>query len=378
MKVSETILSSYVIILLGTMYFELASALGRYVIEQKNKQNNHTKTVESAPNKKRAMQQSLNSPSDDSGSGYDGFTSVSGHRVPVSGPRQMQKQQFDSTNVRIETVLVMSILGGALVCLIFMQIWRQISAYKKRRLRNNNTQIIESIKQQTGNQSWNRDQIQIVSAELVDASGASCSSDLQDCDCEMKTGHRHQRGYEKVACVTTSITEDSPTDDALIDSLMMQQNFSSHHRPEIVHVNMNIVQVVHHCGEPDPSRCKQDGCGAKTQNNSSKKSERNPKKSCNKHFSPSIKPVQYQDGYQNTIIDMEENKKVDNIWDDDVSTKKLDSTRLSPSNISRKSGKSLISNVESSDSDRYDTVVNLQDMKHSDTAALLVKDGKRK
>ena len=75
---------------------------------------------------------------------------------------------------------------------------------------------------------------------------------------------------------------------------------------------------------------------------------------------------------------MEENKKVDNIWDDDVSTKKLDSTRLSPSNISRKSGKSLISNVESSDSDRYDTVVNLQDMKHSDTAALLVKDGKRK
>ena len=39
---------------------------------------------------------------------------------------------------------------------------------------------------------------------------------------------------------------------------------------------------------------------------------------------------------------------------------------------------SLISNVESSDSERYDTVVNLQDMKHSDTAALLVKDGKRK
>ena len=48
--------------------------------------------------------------------------------------------------------------------------------------------------------------------------------------------------------------------DTVIESLMMQQNFSSHHRPEVVHVNMNIVQVVHHCGEPDPSRCKQDGC----------------------------------------------------------------------------------------------------------------------
>ena len=378
MKVCEHILSTSVIILFETMYFELADALGRYVIEQKNKQSNHTKTVNSERSKNQKMQQNLNSRSSDSVTGYDGFTSVSGHRVPVSGPRQLQKQQFDSTSVRIETILVMSILGGALVCLIVIQVWRQISAYKKRRLRNNNTQIIESIKQQTGTQSWNRDQIQIVSAEFVDANGAPCSSDLQDCDCEMKPGHRHQRGYEKVACLTTSITEDSPTDDALIDSLMMQQNLSSHHRPEIVHVNMNIVQVVHHCGEPDPSRCKQDGCGVTTKNRNSKNFEQNQSNTCNKHLSPSVIPVQYQDGYQNTIIDMEESKKVDNVWDDNICSKKIDSSRLSPSNISRKSGKSLISNVESSDSERYDTVVNLQDMKHSDTAALLVKDGKRK
>ena len=378
MKVCEKILSSSVIILLGTMYFELAGALGRYVIEQKQKQNNHTKDVDNELRKKHTIQQSFSSDSLKPDTGYNGYTSVSGHRVPVSGPRQMQKQQFDSTNVRIETVLVMSILGGALVCLIVIQVWRQISAYKKRRLRNNNTQIIESIKQQTGTESWNRDQIQIVSAELVDANGASCGSDQQDCDCELKPGHHHQRGYEKVACVTTSITEDSPTDDALIDSLMMQQNYSSHHRPEIVHVNMNIVQVVHHCGEPDPSRCKQDGCAAKTKNKNSKNFQKNENNSCNKHLSPSILPVQYQDGYQNTIIDIDENKKIDNIWDDNVTNKKLDPTRLSPSNISRKSGQSLISNVDSSDSDRYDTVVNLQDMKHSDTAALLVKDGKRK
>ena len=378
MKVCEKILSSSVIILLGTMYFELAGALGRYVIEQKKKQNNHTKDVDNELRKKHTIQQSFSSDSLKPDTGYNGYTSVSGHRVPVSGPRQMQKQQFDSTNVRIETVLVMSILGSALVCLIVIQVWRQISAYKKRRLRNNNTQIIESIKQQTGTESWNRDQIQIVSAELVDANGASCGSDQQDCDCELKPGHHHQRGYEKVACVTTSITEDSPTDDALIDSLMMQQNYSSHHRPEIVHVNMNIVQVVHHCGEPDPSRCKQDGCAAKTKNKNSKKFLKNENNSYNEHLSPSILPVQYQDGYQNTIIDIDENKKVDNIWDDDVTNKKLDPTRLSPSNISRKSGQSLISNVDSSDSDRYDTVVNLQDMKHSDTAALLVKDGKRK
>ena len=378
MKVCEKILSSSVIILLGTMYFELAGALGRYVIEQKQKQNNHTKDVDNELRKEHTIQQSFSSDPLKPDTGYNGYTSVSGHRVPVSGPRQMQKQQFDSTNVRIETVLVMSILGGALVCLIVIQVWRQISAYKKRRLRNNNTQIIESIKQQTGTESWNRDQIQIVSAELVDANGASCGSDQQDCDCELKPGHHHQRGYEKVACVTTSITEDSPTDDALIDSLMMQQNYSSHHRPEIVHVNMNIVQVVHHCGEPDPSRCKQDGCAAKTKNKKSKNFQKNENNSCNKHLSPSILPVQYQDGYQNTIIDIDENKKLDNIWEDNITNKKLDPTRLSPSNISRKSGQSLISNVDSSDSDRYDTVVNLQDMKHSDTAALLVKDGKRK
>ena len=375
MKVSEKILSSSVIILLGTLYIDIADALGRYVIEQKHKQNNHTKRVDVDPKQERTMQQNLESGSPDSVPGYNGFTSVSGHRVPVSGPRQMQKQQFDSTNVRIETVLVMSILGGALVLLILMQVWRQISAFKKRRLRNNNTQIIESIKQQTGTQSWNRDQIQIVSAELVDANGASCNSDLHDCDCEIKPGHHHGQGYEKVTCVTTSITEDSPTDDALIESLMMQQNFSSHHRPDVVHVNMNIVQVVHHCGEPDPSRCKQDGCGGKKVKNCSKPFEQDKNSSCNKHFDPPIVPVQYQEGYQNAIIDMEDMKKMDNIWDD---SKKLDPTRLSPSNISRKSGQSLISNAESSDSERYDTVVNLQDMKHSDTAALLVKDGKRK
>ena len=40
----------------------------------------------------------------------------------------------------------------------------------------------------------------------------------------------------------------------------------------------------------------------------------------------SIIPVQYQDGYQNTIIDIEESKKVDNVWDDNICSKKLDST----------------------------------------------------
>ena len=109
--------------------------------------------------------------------------------------------------------------------------------------------------------------------------------------------------------------------------------------------------------------------------NCSKPFEKDNNSSCIKHFDPPIVPVQYQEGYQNAIIDMEDLKKMDNIWDD---SKKLDPTRLSPSNISRKSGQSLISNAESSDSERYDTVVNLQDMKHSDTAALLVKDGKRK
>ena len=47
MKVCEHILSTSVIILFETMYFDLADALGRYVIEQKNKQNNHTKIVNS-------------------------------------------------------------------------------------------------------------------------------------------------------------------------------------------------------------------------------------------------------------------------------------------------------------------------------------------
>ena len=38
------------------MYFDLADALGRYVIEQKNKQNNHTKIVNSARSKNQKMQ----------------------------------------------------------------------------------------------------------------------------------------------------------------------------------------------------------------------------------------------------------------------------------------------------------------------------------
>ena len=92
-------------------------------------------------------------------------------------------------------------------------------------------------------------------------------------------------------------------------------------------------------------------------------------------------PVHCKEGYQNTTIDLDELNKMDSAWDDGNNTNtRVDTTRLSPSNISRKSGsgQSLISNCESTDSDRYDTVVNLQDIKHSDTAALLVKDGRRK
>ena len=368
MEVSEKILSYSVIIIIG-MYLDLAEALGRYVIEQKHKQHNQTQKFKDNEQTKGSKPIEINP------SNTNGFRSVSGHRVPVTGPRQMQKQQFDSTNVRIETVLVMSVLGGALVCLILMQVWRQISAFRKRRLRNNNTQIIESIKQQSGGTTpWNPEQIQIVSAELV----TNTCGDSHDCDCEIRAaGVHHQRGYEKVACVTTSISEDSPTDDALIDSLMMQQNFSHHHRPEVVHVNMNIVQVVHHCGEPDSSKCKQDGCG-KISNDKSSKSFEQHKSSSNKNYLSSILPVHYKEGYQNATIDMDEIKKGDDIWDANNKHSKVDKTRLSPSNISRKSGQSLISNCDSTDSDRYDTVVNLQDIKHSDTAALLVKDGRRK
>ena len=94
MKVCEKILSSSVIILLGTMYFELAGALGRYVIEQKQKQNNHTKDVDNELRKEHTIEQSVNSDSLKPDTGYNGYTSVSGHRVPVSGPRQMQNNNL--------------------------------------------------------------------------------------------------------------------------------------------------------------------------------------------------------------------------------------------------------------------------------------------
>lgn len=372
MEVSENILSFSVIII--GLYPNLAAGLGRYVIDQKHKHNNHTTKSSRDSNEKIESKQTDFELSNTEG--YNGFTSVSGHRVPVSGPRQMQKQQFDATNVRTETILVMSVLGGALMCLILMQVWRQIRAFKKRRLRNNNNQIIEQIKQQSGNSSWNRDQIQIVSAELV----SNACGDLQDCDCDAKAmGHHHQHGYEKVTCMTTSLSEEAASDDALLD--MVQQNFSHHHpRPEVVHVNMNIVQVVHHCGEPDPSKCKQDGCGKSLKMDTRKKSSNQSSLTPNKNCVSSVLPIHCKEGYQNAIIDMDELKKMDIIWADGNKQTKLDTTRLSPSTISRKScsGQSLISNCESTDSDRYDTVVNLQDMKHSDTAALLVKDGKRK
>ena len=367
MVVSETLLTFSVIII--GLYLDLVEGLGRYVIEQQKHKNSNASnddlgdTEEDKITSTNSEQYSL--------------TSVSGHRVPITGPRQLQKQQFDSTNVRIETVLVMSILGGAFVCLMLMQVWRQISAFKKRRLRNNNSQIVESIKNQSGATPWNREQIQFVSAELV---GDACG-DLQDCDCELKASV-HRQGYEKVACVTTAISED--VDDALFDSLMIPESYPHHHRPEVVHVNMNIVQVVHHCGEPDASKCVQDGCGKTSHHNKrktycSEKKDKNPNKNC----SSSIIPLRYKEGYQNTIIDMDDLQTVNTvIWDDNSKAKKeLENNRASPSNTSRKScsGKSLISTCEStSDSDRYDTVVNLQNLKHSDTAALLVKDGKSK
>ena len=379
MEVSEKISNrlSVIIIVLG-MILNLTEGLGRYVIEQKHKHNNNSQPMEHRNHSRwikgdtpLRIKSSSTEPDNDS-------SSVSGHRVPVTGPRQLQKQQFDSTNVRTETVLVMSVLGGALVCLILLQVWRQIRAFRKRRLRHsNNNQIVESLKQQTG-APWNREQIQIVSAELV--SNGDAYDDIQDCDCEIKTGVHHQRGYEKVACLTTSITDESPTDDNFLDSLMMQQTFS-HHRPEVVHVNMNIVQVVHHCGEPDASKCRQDGC-AKTHNkkNVSSSDQIKKKMPSTKNVISSLIPAKNKEGYQNTVLDLDESKNTTEIWDNNSTPNTFDQTRLSPANVSRKScsGQSFISNGESSDSDRYDTVVNLQDIKHSDTAALLVKEGKRK
>ena len=133
MEVSEKISNrlSVIIIVLG-MILNLTEGLGRYVIEQKHKHNNHSQPMEHRNYSKGIkgdtplrIKSSSTEPDNDS-------SSVSGHRVPVTGPRQLQKQQFDSTNVRTETVLVMSVLGGALVCLILLQVWRQIRAFRKR------------------------------------------------------------------------------------------------------------------------------------------------------------------------------------------------------------------------------------------------------
>jgi len=366
--VSEKEVLTFSVIII-VLCLDLTEALGRYVIEQRHKSNNLTKSLGDIKQDENQVQNENKSTGSEE---YRHRSSVSGHRVPVTGPRQLQKQQFDSTNVRIETVLVMSVLGGALVCLILVQVWRQVAAFKKRRLRKHNNQIIESIKNQSDT-PWNRDQIQFVSAEVM----GDVSSDLQDCDCQIKT-NVHRQGYEKVACHTTAISEDTSAEDILFDSFMVPAN-CSHHRPEVVHVNMNIVQVVHHCGEPDPSKCVQDGCGKVSHN---KKQNGSVKKGGNldTNFLSSVIPLHYKEGYNNAVIDMDDMKNINGILEDKQEGSKLNFNRISPSNTSRKSysGKSLISNCESSDSDRYDTVVNLQSLKHSDTAALLIKDGKAK
>ena len=365
MVVSERILTFSVIII--GLYLSVTDALGRYVIEQKYKsRNNFTKHI--GVNNKQNSQTPIQMESTNSEE-HRLTTSISGHRVPVTGPRQLQKQQFDSTNVRTETVFVMSILGGALVCLILFQVWRQISAFKKRRLRNTNSQIIEAIKDQSG-APWNPEQIQFVSAELV----GDASANLPNCDCEIKASI-HRQGYEKVSCVTTSISDDSSIDDAIFDSLVIPENYP-HRRPEVVHVNLNVVQVVHHCAEPDAKKCTQDGCG-KTSNHKKKtgcdEKDSHSDKNC---ISSSVIPFRCKKGYENAIIDMDDLKKMSpTSWDNNKTKKGLDNNKLSPSSTSRKS---LITNCESSDSERYDTVVNLQNLKHSDTAALLVKDGIRK
>ena len=89
------------------------------------------------------------------------------------------------------------------------------------------------------------------------------------CDCG-NANKLHQlgiRGYEKVS-----------NEDELFDSLMVQENCRTvldpatfaavNHSPvygggDVVHLNMNIVQVVHHA--EDSSKCTEDGCkdGAK-------------------------------------------------------------------------------------------------------------------
>merc|ERR1711974_301601 len=131
----------------------------------------------------------------------------------------------------------------------------------------------------------------------------------------------------------------------------MQQTFS-HHRPEEVRVNMNIVQVVHHCGEPDSSKCRQDGC-AKTHNKKSVSSSDQIKKKMpsTKNVISSLIPAKNKEGYQNTVLDLDESRNTTEIWDNYSTPNTFDQTRLSPA-VSRKScsGQSFISNGESSDS----------------------------
>ena len=62
-----------------------------------------------------------------------------------------------------------------------------------------------------------------------------------------------------------------------------------------------------------------------------------------------------------------------------IKLKGCDDGSLSKASQKSSSAESLISHCASSaDSDRYDTVVSLQDYKHSDTTALLVRDEKGK
>ena len=151
MMVSEKLLILSIICM--GVYLDLrAQALGRYVIEQKGavKPSNKNASDELPSTRQRRILkhrfEGTNQQDD-----YSLSSSVSGHRVPVTGPRQLQKQQFDAKgfDVRIETVLIMSILGGAFVCIVVIQVWRQIHAFKKKRRQRNDggtSQIVESIK----------------------------------------------------------------------------------------------------------------------------------------------------------------------------------------------------------------------------------------
>ena len=110
--VSEKLLTLSVVS--NALYLDLTEALGRYVIEQISKSNISSTNMEDEKGFQGQVQHQIMSTDTDENS----LSSISGHRVPVTGPRQLQKQQFDSTNVRAETVLVMSILGAAFVLLI--------------------------------------------------------------------------------------------------------------------------------------------------------------------------------------------------------------------------------------------------------------------